>query len=84
MASQTSGALQIALNAIAELGGTAEDVVRTRMFLTDITEWEGAGRAHGAIFGAIRPVTTILEVSRLIDPSLMVEVEVEALLPDGR
>jgi enamine deaminase RidA (YjgF/YER057c/UK114 family) len=84
VATQTAGALDIALKAIAELGGTAEDVVRTRLFLTDITEWEAAGRAHGAIFGTIRPANTMLEVSRLIDASLMVEVEVEALLPDGR
>jgi enamine deaminase RidA (YjgF/YER057c/UK114 family) len=81
---QTTGALEIALGAIAELGGTPEDVVRTRLFLTNIDEWEAAGRAHGAIFGAVRPANTMLEVSRLIDPSLLVEVEVEAILPEGR
>lgn len=81
---QTAGALEIALGAIAELGGTREDVVRTRLFLTNIDEWEAAGRVHGEFFSAVRPANTMLEVSRLIDPSLLVEVEVEAIVPEGR
>lgn len=81
---QTAGALEIALNAIAELGGTREDVVRTRLFLVNIDEWEAAGRAHGEFFAGVNPTTTLLEVSRLIDPALLVEVEVEAILPEGR
>lgn len=77
---QTRGAFAIALGALAELGGSPTDVVRTRMFLTDIDEWEAAGRAHGEIFGEIRPVTTMVEVSRLIDPALVVEIELEAIV----
>ncbi|MBO9533091.1 MAG: hypothetical protein J7513_08985 [Solirubrobacteraceae bacterium] len=78
---QTRGALAIALGALAELGGTPEDVVRTRLYLTDVTQWEAAARAHGEIFGEIRPATTLLEVSKLIDADLLVELEVEAILP---
>lgn len=81
---QTAGALEIAINAITELGGTREDVVRTRLFLTNIDEWEAAGRAHGEFFAGVNPTTTLLEVSRLIDADLLVEVEVEAILPEGR
>lgn len=84
VAEQTKGAFDVALKAIAELGGTVEDVVRTRMFLVDISQWEAAGRAHGEIFGASRPVTTMVEVSKLIDAELLVEIEVEAILPEGR
>lgn len=81
---QTAGALAVAIAAITELGGTAEDVVRTRLYLTDIEQWEQAAEAHGAVFGAIKPANTTLEVSRLIDPTLLVEVELEAVLPAGR
>lgn len=77
---QTRGAFEVALAALAELGGQPSDVVRTRMFLSNIDEWEAAGRAHGELFGEIRPVTTMLEVSRLIDPSLLVEIELEAIV----
>ena len=58
--------------------------MRTRLFLVNIDEWEAAGRAHGEFFAEVRPTTTLLEVSRLIDPALLVEVEVEAILPEGR
>ncbi len=80
VAEQTRGALTTALNAIAELGGSAADVVRTRLYLTDATKWEEAGRVHGEFFGEVLPATTLLEVSALVDPSLLVEVEVEAIL----
>jgi enamine deaminase RidA (YjgF/YER057c/UK114 family) len=80
---QTRGALATALGALAELGGRPEDVVRTRLYLTDISQWEAAGRAHGEVFGEIRPANTMLEVSRLIAPELLIELEVEAILPDG-
>jgi len=80
---QTRAALATALGALAELGGRPEDVVRTRLFLTDISQWEAAGRAHGEVFGEIRPANTMLEVSRLIAPELLVELEVEAILPEG-
>lgn len=79
---QTKGALDIALAAIAELGGSAADVVRTRMYLTDISEWEAAARAHGAIFSEIRPASTILEVSSLVDSGLLIEIELEAIVAE--
>jgi enamine deaminase RidA (YjgF/YER057c/UK114 family) len=80
---QTRGAFATALSALAEVGGKPEDVVRTRMYLTDISQWEAAGRAHGEIFGEIRPVTTMIEVSALIDAELLIEIELEAILPEG-
>ncbi|MGW4338554.1 RidA family protein [Rhodococcus koreensis] len=67
----------IALN---EAGARFEDVVRTRVFLTDITQWEAVGHAHGEVFAQIQPAHTMIEVSKLIDPSLLVEIEVDALV----
>ena len=57
-----------------------EDVVRTRTYVTDITRWEEVGRVHGEVFGEIRPATTMVEVSRLIDPEILVEIEAEAVV----
>jgi enamine deaminase RidA (YjgF/YER057c/UK114 family) len=65
--------------ALHEVGANFRDVVRTRMYVTDITRWEAVGRAHGQIFRDIRPVATMVEVSRLIDPEMLVEIEVEAV-----
>jgi len=84
VAEQARGAFETALGALAELGGSASDVVRTRMYLVDITQWEAAGRVHGEIFGEVKPANTMLEVSKLIDPSLLIEIEVEALLSEAR
>jgi enamine deaminase RidA (YjgF/YER057c/UK114 family) len=66
--------------ALQRLGGGLEHVVRTRMFVTDISRWEEYGRAHGEFFGEIMPATTMVEVSRLIDPRMLIEIEADAEL----
>ena len=75
------------MRALAQAGVCADDVVRTRMYVTDIGEQEAVGRAHAELFGQIRPVATMVEVSALADPDHLVEVEVEAYAstgPDGQ
>ncbi|MEP6795576.1 MAG: RidA family protein [Saprospiraceae bacterium] len=79
---QTKKVLEIITNAITTLGGRMEDVVRTRIFVTSIDDWTEIGKAHGEIFHTIRPVTTMLEVSKLISPEYIVEIEATAILKD--
>lgn len=80
---QTVRCLDIAERALREAGAGLDDVVRTRIMLTDVTQWKEAARAHGERFAAIRPVTTFVEVSRFIDPAWLVEVEVDAVVRAG-
>ncbi|HSG99597.1 MAG TPA: RidA family protein [candidate division Zixibacteria bacterium] len=75
---QTLQTLRNILAVLERAGATAADVVRTRMFVTDIANWEPVGRAHSEIFGGVRPATTMVEVSRLIDPQMLVEIEADA------
>jgi enamine deaminase RidA (YjgF/YER057c/UK114 family) len=68
--------------ALREAGSNYEHVVRTRIYLTDISAWEAVGRAHGEVFGSIRPASTMLEVKALLDTRLLVEIEATAIIPD--
>jgi enamine deaminase RidA (YjgF/YER057c/UK114 family) len=75
---QTKQVLRNIASALTRAGARLEDVVRTRIFVTDITQWEAIGRAHGEVFSEIRPATAMLEISRLIDPAILVEIEADA------
>ena len=77
---QATRCLEIILGALAEAGAGPEHVVRTRLFLTSATDWEAVGRAHGAIFSEIRPVSTMVVVAALLDTRWKVEIEAEAVL----
>jgi enamine deaminase RidA (YjgF/YER057c/UK114 family) len=65
--------------ALKQCGSSLEDIVRTRMFITDISRWEEAAKAHGEVFGSIRPASTLIEVSSLVDKNLLIEIEADAI-----
>jgi reactive intermediate/imine deaminase len=80
---QTQQILANLKSALERAGARVEDVVRTRIFLTDISQWETVGRAHGEMFGAIRPACSMVEVARLIAPEILVEIEADAVIGAG-
>jgi enamine deaminase RidA (YjgF/YER057c/UK114 family) len=77
---QARRSLQIVTAAIEALGGKLTDVIRTRMFVTDVTQWEQVAKAHGDLFAEIRPATTIVEIAKLIDKEALVEIEADAIV----
>ncbi len=79
---QAKRCIEIIERALAEAGAQLSDVVRTRMFVTDISQWEAIGRAHGEAFGDTRPATSMVEVKALIDPEMVVEIEADAIVGD--
>jgi len=80
---QARQALANVVSALAIVGAQPEHVTRTRLFITDITRWKDLGRAHGEVFGDIRPVTAMYGVSGLLDPRMLVEIEASAYLPNS-
>jgi enamine deaminase RidA (YjgF/YER057c/UK114 family) len=80
MYAQTRRCLEIVVRALSRLGAGPADVIRTRIFVTDISRWADVGRAHAEVFGAAPPATSMVEVSRLIAPDMLVEVEADAVV----
>ena len=81
---QTLAILQKIEKALKQAGASLNDVVRTRMFVTDISRFEEYGRAHGEVFGSVRPCTSMIEIKRLVAPEFLIEIEATAILPDSQ
>ena len=79
---QARRCLEIILDALAQLDARPEDVVRTRVYVTSADDWEEIGRAHGEVFGEIRPVSAMLVITGLLDPRFLVEIEADAIAAD--
>lgn len=78
---QTARSLAIIQAAVEALGGKIEHIIRTRMFVTDVSQWEQVARVHGDVFKNIRPATSIIECARLIDAEALIEIEADAIVP---
>ena len=79
-ATQTRRALEIARDALEQAGATLQDVVRTRIYLTHVEDWEAVGRVHGEFFASVRPAATMVVVAQLLHPTWRVEIELEAII----
>ena len=82
LAIQTRRSILIIQKAIESLGGRIEHVIRTRMYVTDVSKWEEVAKVHGEVFAQIRPATTIVQVSQLIDKEAQIEIEADAIVPN--
>jgi len=82
LAVQTRRSILIIQKAIEAMGGKIEHVIRTRMYVTDVSKWEEVAKVHGEVFAHIRPATTIVQISRLIDEEAQIEIEADAIVPD--